>query len=516
MAGVPPEVGFYTMPLALLAYAIFGSSRHIMAGPTSTGAVLSFAVVSSIVVGDPGRFLALTAALAIISGVLFLIFGIAKLGFISNFISKPVITGLIFGIALTMIMGQIPKLFGITDTSGNFFEVGLQTIKSLPQTHGWTILVGVTSLLILFLLEKFVPRAPVAIIALVYGILIVTFLGLGNKGVAIIGDIPSGLPKFGIPDIKLTDIILLIPGAFGSVIVGFANSLGAARSFASKHNYEIDPNQELIAYGAANIGSGFSSGFTVDGSLSRSAASEGAGAKTQMTAIISIGLVLIVALWFTPFFKNLPEATLAAIIIHAIWRLMRVREMKRIFKIRKIDFWLAALALMGVLIFDILPGLIIAMIASLLAITIKASMPYLAILGKEPDREIYSDLKRHPENIKIDGLVILRPDAQIFFANIGRMQDEIKKRIKSKPVQSNTVMVSLESTRELDTDSIDTLFEIKKQLDKMEIDLMLARVRGKVRDTLRQSKFTEEIGPKYIFKTVNKAVEEYKRKYPIS
>ncbi len=516
MAGVPPVVGFYTLPLSLLAYAIFGSSRHIMAGPTSTGAVLSFALVSTIVAGDPGKFLALTTALAIISGIIFLFFGIAKLGFIANFISKPVITGFIFGIVLVMIIGQIPKLFGITGIEGNFFIVGVHIINNLNSINWWTFTVGTTSLLILFLLEKFVSRIPAAIIVLVYGILLVTFFGLENRGVAIIGDLPSGLPKFGIPDVTIAEIIYLIPGAIGIVLVGFAGSLGAARSFASKHDYEIDPNQELIAYGVANIGSGFSSGFTVDGSLSRSATSEKAGAKTQMTAIISIGLTLIIALWFTPFFKNLPQSTLAAIIIHAIWRMMRIKEMKRIFSIRKIDFLLAALALIAVLIFDILNGLIIATFASLLAITIKASLPYLAILGIEPNNEIYSDIERHPNNIQTEGLLILRPDAQIFFANIGRIKDEIISRVKSSPKQISAVILSLESTVELDTDSIDALFEIQNQLNKLGIKLMLTRVRSNVRDTLVLSKFAEEIGQNNIFKTVNEAVAEYKKKYSTS
>lgn len=516
MAGVSPVVGFYTLPLPLLAYAIFGSSRHIMAGPTSSGAILSFAVVSTLAVGDPGRFLALSAALAIISGIIFLIFGIAKLGVISNFISKPVVIGLIFGIAMVMIMGQIPRLLGTKIPGGNFFQDGLQIIISLPQTHGWTILIGATSLAILFLFDRFVPRAPAAIIVLIYGILLVTFAGLADKGVDIVGYIPSGLPKFGIPDIRLSDITLLIPGALGIVIVGFVNSLGAAKSFASKHKYTIDPNQELIAYGAANIGSGFSSGFTVDGSLSRSAASEKAGAKTQMTALISSALVLVIAMWLTPFFRNLPQATLAAIIIHAIWRMMNVNEMRRFFGIRKIDFWLAVLTLVGVLIFDILLGLVIAIIASVLAITLKASLPYLAILGKEPDSDIYSDIKRNPKNAQVEGLLIIRPDAQLFFANIEKLQKEIEKRTKTKTREINAVILSLESTVELDTDSIDTLYEIKKQLDEMGIELMLAKVYTRVHDTLKRSMIIDLIGQNNVFRNVNSAVKEYKRRYSVN
>ena len=219
MAGVPPEVGLYTIPLPLIAYAIFGSSRHLSVGPSSATAILSFSIISTITVGDPDRFLALTSALAIIAGILYLIFGIAKLGFISNFISKPVVTGFISGIALTIIMKQIPKLFGMTGISGDFFQIGLQTIKSLLQTNIWTLMVGITSLFILFMLQRFIPKAPAAIIAFVYGILIVTFLGLSARGVSITGDIASGLPKLAIPDIRFSDIIYLIPGAFAMVIL---------------------------------------------------------------------------------------------------------------------------------------------------------------------------------------------------------------------------------------------------------------------------------------------------------
>jgi high affinity sulfate transporter 1 len=511
MAGVPPEVGFYTIPLAMLAYAIFGSSRNVIVGPSSTIAVMSAAVIGTLAIQGTDEFLALTAALAIICGVIFLIFGIARLGFISNFISKPVITGFIFGLALYIAMRQIPKVIGISGTEGNFFEVGVHVVRNLGSIHWWTFLIGALSIIILFVLGKFVPRIPGAIVIVIFSILVVTFLNLESRGVHIVGDIPSALPKFAIPDIGFGDIVRLLPGALGIVFIGYAETLGAARDYGAKYHYEVSPNQELIALGVANLGSGFSSGFAVDASLSRSAANDSAGAKSQLSPIIATGLIIMVVLWLTPFFHNLAEAAIGAIIIHAVWHLMKVGELRRIYGIKKVDFWLSLVALFGVLVFGVLPGLVIAVVASMLAMVFRSSKPNIVQLGKVPDRDVYTDIKRHPENKTIEGLVILRPDASLFYANINQLHEEIRDTLKSSKEEIKAVVIDMEATSDIDIETVDVLSEIKDELKNKGIELMLARVRGSVRDIMKRSKLKEMIKEKRIFNTVRDAVAEYKK-----
>jgi high affinity sulfate transporter 1 len=509
MAGVPPEVGFYTIPLALFAYAIFGSSRNVIVGPSSTIAVMSAAVIGTLAIQGTDDFLALTAALAIICGLIFLIFGIAKLGFISNFISGTVITGFIFGLALFIIIGQIPKVLGISGTDGNFFEKGVYIVKNLGSIQWWTFLIGGLSIIILFLLSKYVPRIPGAIVIVIISILMVTFLNLEAKGVHIVGEIPSALPKFSIPNISFNDILRLIPGALGIVFIGYAETLSASRNYGVKYHYEVSPNQELIALGVANLGSGFSSGFAVDASLSRSAANDSAGAKSQLSPIIATGLIIMVVIWLTPLFYNLAEAAIGAIIIHAVWHLMKVRELKRFYNIKRVDFWLSLVALFGVLIFGVLPGLVIAVVASMLAITLSSSKLNMVQLGKAPDSEVYTDIKRHPENKKISRMVILRPDSPIFYANIKQLQVEIRNIIKSSKEEIKAVIIDLEVTNDLDIQSIDTLNEIKEELEYRGIELILARVHGRIQDLMNRSVLKDMIDEKRVFKSVSDAVSEF-------
>ena len=356
LAGMPPETGLWTAPLALLGYAVFGTSKQLNVGPSSTVAVLSLSVVAPIAGGDPEAFIALTSWLAILLGVMFIIFGIFKAGFIADFMSKPVLDGFIVGLALTIAAGQLHKLFGLDVDGSNFFQDIWFVVRDLGETNWATFLVGAASLAALFLIDRFIPRLPGALVVMFAAIIIVSISSLEERGVHIVGEIPGGLPPFGFPDsVGFSSVVSLIPGALAILIVGFAESVAAARSYASKHGYEIDASQEMIALGASNFGAGFSGGFVVDGSLSKTAAADGAGQKTQMTSIIVAVLVLITALWFTGLFENLPEATLAAIVIHAVWHLIDLGKISRYLDIRKDDFWAGLVALVGVLAFGILP-----------------------------------------------------------------------------------------------------------------------------------------------------------------
>ena len=513
LAGVPPEAGFYAAPVALIGFALFSSSRQTVVGPSSTVALVSAAIIMPLAAGGSERFLVLTAALAVIAGVIFLIAGLARLGFIANFMSNTVITGFIFGLVMFIMLRQVPKLFGVEGADGNFFQMAWQISNNLSATHGWTIMVGSTSLAMLLILERFAPKVPAAIVVLIYGILLVSFLRLDLQGVEVMGYIPSALPQFNMPHIEFNDLLALLPGAFGLVFIGFAETISIGRNFAAKHHYEIDANRELIGLGVANMGTGLFSGFTVDGSMGQSSTMDRGGARTQLAALIAAGFVLIITSSLTFLFQNLPQATLGAIVIYAVYHSLRYKELKRIYSINKFDFALAMVALFGVLAFNLMLGLLIAVVGSLLAITLKASMPHTAILGKVPNQDTYGDIKRNPNNQAIDGMIIVRPDAPIFFANANRIREEIMSLVHSSKTPTKVVVIDLESTDELDLPSLDMLSQLKSRLDDLKVGLNLARVHGSVRRFLQRSSLLDKIGEENIYAHVDQAVHTYRKTY---
>jgi len=324
IAGMPPEAGLYAAPLALLGYAVFGTSRQLNVGPSSTVAVLSFAVVGGLVSsGDTDLFIAYTVTLALLTGIVLIISGLLKLGVLADFMSKPVLAGFIVGLAISIAVGQLDKVVGFEPEAQGLIPEILLYVRNIGETHLPTLAVGLASLVLLFLIDKYIPKLPSSLTVVVLAIVASAVLNLESYGVHIVGDIPAGLPPIGLPQgITLSDVSSLLLGAAAIAVVGFAESVAAARTYATKHGYEVDANQEMIALGAANLGAGISQGFVVDGSLSKTAASDGAGAKSQMTSIIVAVMVLITLVALTPLFHDLPEATLGAVVIHAVWHLI--------------------------------------------------------------------------------------------------------------------------------------------------------------------------------------------------
>ena len=290
-------------------------------------------------------------------------------------------------------------------------------LTHLSQTNGWTLLIGAASLAILFGLKRLLPGVPVSLVALVFGILVVSLFSLDHQGVSIVGAIPAGLPHIGIPTLSASDIGTLASAALGLTLVAYAEHIGAASSFAAKHHQDVDPNQELIGLGMANLGAGLLQGFTVGGSLSKTAANDAVGGRTQVAGIAAAALVLLTMLVLTPLFHNLPEATLGAVVIFAVWGLMDVAALRRYWRLRRLDFVLALTALMGELVFDVLPGLLLAVVVSLILLIYRASRPHLAVLGKVPGQHAYASAEQHSEYTTVPGLLIVRVDAPLFFAN---------------------------------------------------------------------------------------------------
>jgi high affinity sulfate transporter 1 len=331
IAGVSPVVGLYAAPPALVLYAAFGSSRHLVVGPMSATAALSATAVADVASrGDDVA--AISATLAIMTGILAVVAGLARLGFFSNFISEPVLKGFIIGMALTIIIGQLPKLVGVEGGDGDFFEKLWDLVANLGGAHGYTVLVGLGSLALVLGLKRYLPVVPASLVAVVLGVLAVTLFDLDDRGVDIVGNIDSGLPSLGLPDVAARDYGLLASGAVGVMLVGFAEGLGAAKTYAAKAHYEIDANRELIGLGAANTASGVSSGMVVNGSLSKTAVNGGAGARSQVSGLVVAGLTIVTLLVLTGLFEDLPEATLAAVVIAAVVELVDIAALAELWR----------------------------------------------------------------------------------------------------------------------------------------------------------------------------------------
>lgn len=510
IAGVPPEAGLYSALAAMLLYGIFSSSRHVKVTASSTMAVMSAAVIAPLAGGDATTYWALTSALALVVGVMLLLAGIVRLGFIADFLSKPVVTGFVFGLAITIAVGQLPKLFGLPAGSGNVFEQIAQLVVQLGQANLYTIGVSVVTIALIVLLRRTVPQIPSGLVALAFGILLSALLNLASYGVSVVGAIPTGLPQFGIPAFELSQLPFLIAGAGGIVFLAVGESLGSARAFAAKNHYAIDGDQELIAMGMANLGTGLSQGMTTDASLSISATAESAGAKTQLTALVSAALILVTILFLTGLFAPLPNAVLASIVISSVIGLMDFPELRRYRKGRRTDFALALVALFGVIFSDVLVGLSIAVLLSLMIVLYRASRPYMALLGRVPEqRGEYGDLARHPDYQELEGLIIFRVDAPLFFANANVADKEIRSRIALREPTPQTIIIDLAATSDLDIASADMLDDLIGDLQSINIQVLLAQVRGAVRERMRKTGLMERVGEENIFFSVEGAVHAF-------
>ena len=495
IAGVSPVVGLYAAPAALILYAALGSSRQLITGPSAAAAALSAAVVGNAVAGNGDQFVATTAALAICVGLAALIAGLLRLGFLANFISEPVLKGFIVGLSLTILAGQVPKLFGIEPGTGDFFERVWDFLINIDETDGLTLLVGVGSLAVLSGFPRLVPAIPGTLAAVVLGIGAVEIFDLGAHGVAIVGSIDSGLPSLALPDVSLERFGGLGAAALGVMLVGFAESLGTAKVYAQRANREIDPNRELIGLGAANLGAGISGGFVVNGSLSKTAVNSTAGGRTQFVGLIAAALTMLTLLFLTGYFESLPVPTLAAVVIAALIDLIdfsALRDFYRVYSARlgraygfaaRADFIAAVAAMLGVMIFGTLAGLFIGVLISLLLLLYRASRPPVAELGRVPGASgHFSDLDRHPENRPVEGIAVLRIEGGLFFANAGPVAAAIRRAAGRDDVDA--VVIDAETVPFIDVTAAQALDQVARELHADGVRLVIARNIGQVRDVL--------------------------------
>jgi sulfate permease, SulP family len=507
LAGLPPQAGLYTLLVTLAAYAIFGTSRHVVVAGTSAAAVLLASTVIAVAPATSAEYAIDAAAMVLFCGGLFLLAGVIRLGFIAQFLSRPVIEGFVFGLAIFVTVKQLPKLFGFEGGSGDTIRQLVHVLVHLGDTHGATLALGVGALVVLFAGERWFPKVPGGLLVLVLGIGISSAFDLSSHGVDIVGTVPGGLPSVGIPHPEASDIAPLIAGAAGMFLVIFSESLGAAQNFATKYGYEIDANQELIALGVANAGSGFVGGIGAGGSLSQSAVNEGAGARSEVSPLVATVLALVTVLVLTPLFKNLPEAVLAALIIHAVSHLWKVAEFKRYRHERPLEFWVGIGTGVGVITVDVLPGLVFGVVAMVLLVVYHASRPHVSVLGRVPGvPDAYGDVGRHPDYEHIPGLMVLRLEAAMFYANSSLVCGTIKRLAGSSEPPPAAVILDFGANSDLDITSSENLDELIVTLRSGGVDFALAEARQQVINSARRSGVLARLGEDHLFHTIDEAV----------
>ncbi len=508
IAGVPPQAGLYATLAGLVIYALFGTSRQLICSPTSTAAIMAAAVVAAHGATSPAKAVALVAMVAVLVGLFMLAAGIAHLGFISEFLSRPVITGYVTGLALTIIARQVPKLLGLhVPTSTDFFRLVWTDLAHLDETSLATAAVSAVALVLLFATRRW-PKVPGALSVLVLGVAAAAVFDLSAHGVAMVGTIPSGLPLPRLPDTHAVDVLGLLPSAAGIAIVVYAEALSGARTFAVRHSYEIDSNQELVALGLSNVGSGAFGGIVVSGGLSGSALSDTSGARSQLTGLIGAAVMLVAVLTVTRVGRDLPEAILGAVVVRAVWGLIDLKALRRFAGVRAVDAVPALAALVGVLTLGVLPGLGIAVGLSLAILIYRSSRPHAAVLGRVPDSKTYSDVARHPENEVLPGLLIFRLDGQLFFANAGFAVDRLNQLLNVVQPTPRVVIWNMESTTDLDVTAAETLVRLAHNLRDSGRDLVFARVGSSVADVFRRCGLLELLGEDHLFLTVDGAVQD--------
>lgn len=507
LAGVSPQAGLYTLLATLAAYAIFGTSRHLVAGATSAAAVLLASSIGGLAHGA-AAYAADAAMLVLLCGGLFLLAGLLRLGFVAQFLSRPVMESFVFGLAIFVTVSQLPKLFGVEKGEGDTIAQFIHLLGHLGATTAATLAVGAGALALLFGVERLAPRVPGGLLALVLGIVVSTALGLSDHGVDVVGPVPSGLPTAGVPAVASEHLPALLAAAGGLMLVIYSESLGAANTFALKYGYDIDPNQELLALGVANAGSGLLGGLAGGGSLSQSAVNEGAGARSEASPLVAAVLILVTVLLLTPLFKSLPEAVLAALIIHAVSRLWKVRALRRYYAERRVEFWFGLATLLGVITIDVLPGLVIGVAGMLLLVIYNASRAHVAVLGRLPGtRDGFVAVDRHPVAETLEDVLILRLESPFLYANATPVRDRIKQLVgRARPTPA-AVVIEMGANAGLDLTSAEVLDELITSLHGAGLDVALADVRQPVIRTARRAGTLATLGEDRMFHTVGEALE---------
>ena len=480
IAGMPPEAGLYAAIVPLLLYAVLGSSNRITVGPGAAVAALSFATIAAFAPPGSDEFVSLSLVLALLVGVLLILGGIARLGVIADFLSEPVLKGFIVGVAMTIALGQLGKIFGVHVEADGFFEEAWQLIRHLPELHLETLFIGVACLAALYLLDRWIPTVPSAIVVVIGSIVAVNWFDLADKGVAVAGDIPAGLPVLAVPALSVAALSALLPGALGIAIVVFGESMALSKTFGSKHRERVDADQEMIALGAANTAGGLFGSFVTAGSSSRTAAADAAGQKSQVSSLVVVALVGLTLLFLTGLFADLPEAALGAIVVHAVVGLIRLRPITNLRERNTVDFWAAVTTLLGVLVLDVLAGLMIGVFVSLGGLMRRAARPRTTWLTRDPESGRY--VHRQDDAPTDGGVAVVRFGAELFFANVGTLRDAVLGEVEANAPQA--IVLDAEAITDIDTTAENEMAKLDAELEASGVRLVFARLHPHVASAL--------------------------------
>ncbi len=510
-SGVPAINGLYATIVPLLVYALFGPSRILVLGPDSSLAPVILGVVLPLSLGDPARAVALAGAMAVVSGTVCIFAGVFRLGFVTELLSKPIRYGYMNGIALAVLISQLPKLFDIKiESTGPLRDLWAIGGALLAGKANWTAAaLGIGTLAVILIFKRF-RRLPIILIAVIGATILVGQLHLSAEaGVKVMGPVPQGLPSFTIPWLRASDIVPVLLGGFAVAIVSFADTSVLSRTFAARSGTRVDPNQEMVGLGAANLAAGFFSGFPISSSSSRTPVAEAAGAKTQMTGVVGAVVVALLLVAAPMLFQNLPYAALAGVVIAAAIGLFEFGDLGRIYRIQQWEFWLSILCTVGVAVFGAIPGIGIAIVFAIIEFLWDGWRPHWAILGDPPGVEGYHDIARYPDAPRIDGLVLFRWDAPLFFANAELFNQRVLDAVAESPTPVSRVVVAAEPITSVDVTSSDAVAELAQQLKADGITLCFAELKDPVKDKLKRFGLFAVLGEACFFPTIESAVVSY-------
>ena len=516
-SGVPGIYGLYATIVPLLAYALFGPSRIFVLGPDSSLAAVILGVVLPLSGGDPHRAVALASMMAVVSGIVCILAGLARLGFITELLSKPIRYGYMNGIALTVLISQLPKLFGFSiENDGPLRNLWAIAEAILGGKANWTAFaVGAGSLAVILLLKN-TKRVPGILVAVIGATVIVGALDLGARAdISVLGPLPRGLPVFAIPWINYEDIVPVVIGGAAVALVSFADTSVLSRSYAARTRMAVDPNQEMVGLGAANLAAGFFQGFPISSSSSRTPVAEAAGARTQLTGVVGALAVALLLLVAPNLLQHLPSAALAAVVIAAAIGLVEVTDLIRIYRIQRWEFWLSIVCFVGVAVLGAIPGIGLAIVIAVIEFLWDGWRPHSAVLGRAEGVKGYHDITRYPDARQVPGLVLFRWDAPLFFANAELFKERVLDSVKNAPTPTRWLVVTAEPVTSVDVTAADTLEELDKALHEAGIELCFAALKDPVKDKLKRFGLFAQIGEGAFFPTVGAAVGSYLEKHAV-
>ncbi len=511
LAGMPPEYGFYAVLGPLVVYTLFGTSRHLGVGPEPGTAILAATGVGAIAGGDLARYVVLMAALALVVGVIAVIGALARLGFIASVFSKPVLVGYITGVGLTLLSSQIGAFTGIAIDADRFFPRVVELFTKVGDIAPATLAVGTASLVIVLVLRRRVPRAPGALVAVALATLVVWLMPGGAPVTPLVGTIPQGLPTLGLPTVTLEDIWRLLPVAAGIVLVGFSDNVLTARSIASRLGYRVDPNRELLALGLTNLASGVSQGFPVSSSASRTAVPASLGSRTQLVSLVAGSVVLATLLALSPLLGQIPRATLAAVIISAAIAIIDVPGYRALWRVSREEAVLAVAAALGVIVFNVLVGVLLAVSLSIIVALGRIARPHDAVLGDRPELDGWVEVDAHPSARTEPGLLVYRFDAPLFFLNTEWFRTRVIDALEANPGSEEWLVLDFEGVGALDASALDGLADLVEQLGRTGVgQIAVARANESVVRRLRRVDLVEPAGALRVYPTINAAVRAFR------